>query len=706
MRPIDVFKFNFIRLFSILTLLSIIFNIKAQETTDSVKVKTLEELVVKSERAWIEGDKAVFIPSKSEKNLAYDPITLLQNMNIPTLVSDGNGLRSINGSPVSIFINGEPAEDVDINTFWPKQAKRVEYMENPSDPRFRGARVVVNFIMPKYVVGGVTRLIGIQTIPNFGKYNLSSKLEYKKWTFGALVDAGYTRDHRTNYSGEDEYLDLWYNGEHHDKISNHLEGKNYVRNNNFNVSLNVRHTTPKHAITHSIGFRGNINPGSGSLNSDFWNPDLFSSNSSFSRNNLKSYSPQIRGNYFFQLSNIWSLVFGWNYNLSRNKSVSVYELNGNSPIDNNVEETLNSTAISISPFVRVGKTVTLAMDLKTSMNWYDISYGGSTNLNQNQWRGETDAIFKFYWYPNNKFSISLMPELLTTYWKVGDLKRTTSVDPLISASLYWAPTRKFSMSLYPVVRAVRASAADAGDVMIRQSELIWLKGNPNLKTGTVMNPSINFTWLPANFLSTSASISYNHQTNMIISIYEPATKDREGLIKRYENAAPLDRLYLDANLNFRFLNNRFNVNLQPTFNRDIQHGQYGRTLSWFRMRGSMGYSINNCRLAVVYGGPEKWLSEGGIEQNWKADDWSFTFSYGNGNLNFSASIEDIFHDRMKMKRDIMAGNFQSHKISYATGRSLRLVLTYIFGYGKKVNQSIDVYTPTEVKSGALGTSEK
>lgn len=561
-----MYKSRLQRLFVVLIVFSIAFNIKAQETSDSVKVRTLDELVVKSERAWIEGNKAIFIPSKSEKNLAYDPYSLLKNMNIPMLIADGNGVRSINGSPITIFINGEPAEDVDINTFWPKQAKRVEYMENPADPRFRGAKVVVNFIMPKYVVGGVTRLLGIQTIPNDGRYNLASKLEYKKWTFGALVDAGYLRDHQTKYSGEDAYMDLWYKGEHYDKISDNLEGKNYVRNNNFSVSLNARHSTPKHIITHSFGFKGNINPGSGSENSDLWIPNLFSSNSSFTRNNLKSYSPQIKGNYFFQLTNKWSLLFAWGYMMSRNNSSSIYELNGNGPIKNDVHETVNNASVTLSPYVRLGKGFTVTMDLVSSMNWYDISYGGSANITQNQWRGETNATLKIYWYPNNKFHFSLMPQLLTTYWKVGNLKRTTRVDPLIAASLYWAPSRKFNISLNPNVSAERTTAAEAGDVLIRQSELLWLQGNPNLKTGTHMSQSITFTWLPVNMFSASFYTSYKRQNNMLICIYEPASKDREGLIRRYENAAPADKLYFDANLNFRFLNNKLTLYLQPTFN--------------------------------------------------------------------------------------------------------------------------------------------
>lgn len=40
------------------------FILQAQEANDSVKENKLKEVVVKGERAWIEGEKAVFLPTK------------------------------------------------------------------------------------------------------------------------------------------------------------------------------------------------------------------------------------------------------------------------------------------------------------------------------------------------------------------------------------------------------------------------------------------------------------------------------------------------------------------------------------------------------------------------------------------------------------------------------------------------------------------
>ncbi len=122
------------------------------------KTTTLKELVVTGENAWFEGNKAVFVPRKNEKNLAIDAVSLIDNMGTPLLYVKENQIMSRTGGAVTIFINGNPADDTDLRTFWPQNAIRVEYIQNPDDPKFRGATNVVNFIMKEYTFGGLTKL--------------------------------------------------------------------------------------------------------------------------------------------------------------------------------------------------------------------------------------------------------------------------------------------------------------------------------------------------------------------------------------------------------------------------------------------------------------------------------------------------------------------------------------------------------------------
>lgn len=131
---------------------------------DSTKVTRLQELVVKSKTAWIEGEKAVFIPQKSDRNLSNDAASLLRRMQIPLLNVEGGNIKNVRGQEVTVFINGVRAESTDLATFWPKEALRVEYIDNPSDPRYEGVECAVNFVMRRYEAGGVARVNAYQQV--------------------------------------------------------------------------------------------------------------------------------------------------------------------------------------------------------------------------------------------------------------------------------------------------------------------------------------------------------------------------------------------------------------------------------------------------------------------------------------------------------------------------------------------------------------
>lgn len=154
---------------------------------DSIPAKELNEIVVVGDRGWVENGKIIFIPSRKEKQLANSPETLIKSMHLPMLKEKDGAIISLSGETVTIFINGIKADKIDLSTFWPKDAKRVEYLESPSDPKFEGAKHVVNFIMAQYTVGGVSKLDANQNIPGFGYYSASTKLVHKKMTYGFLA---------------------------------------------------------------------------------------------------------------------------------------------------------------------------------------------------------------------------------------------------------------------------------------------------------------------------------------------------------------------------------------------------------------------------------------------------------------------------------------------------------------------------------------
>lgn len=149
------------------------------EERDSILARELKEFVVTGKKNRIEGNKIISVPSQKEKNLSYDPASLIDMMKMPGIRVKDGGINTIDGSQVTIFINGVRANETDIATFRTEDVVRVEYIHNPADPQYSGEFEVINFIVKEYQAGGVTKAYVSQTFPNMGFYTLSSKAVYK-----------------------------------------------------------------------------------------------------------------------------------------------------------------------------------------------------------------------------------------------------------------------------------------------------------------------------------------------------------------------------------------------------------------------------------------------------------------------------------------------------------------------------------------------
>ena len=92
------------------------------------------------------------------------------------------------------------------------------------------------------------------------------------------------------------------------------------------------------------------------------------------------------------------------------------------------------------------------------------------------------------------------------------------------------------------------------------------------------------------------------------------------------------------------------------------------------------------------------MSVSGMEKSWKQDNWNFAVIYGNNNLYLDLKIEDIFNNHRKSWVQYNSPNLNYHYNYLETGRAISINLTYTFGYGKKVDNRIDITGPESVKT--------
>lgn len=124
------------------------------ETTDSIPVHELQEIVIEAPKVIRKADMDVYHPSKSAVENSKNGMQLLNNLMIPSLsVNDALSSITAAGQTVQVRINGRTATIDQVRALLPETIKRVEWMDNPG-LRYGGANYVLNFIVTNPTLGG------------------------------------------------------------------------------------------------------------------------------------------------------------------------------------------------------------------------------------------------------------------------------------------------------------------------------------------------------------------------------------------------------------------------------------------------------------------------------------------------------------------------------------------------------------------------
>lgn len=682
---------------TIILAIILICNCKLATADDSIPTQLLKEVVVLADNQWIENGVINCIPTKTEKKLSNSPASLIRSMHLPFVKEKNGTIVNLSGEVVQVFINGEKADDVDLATFWPNEVKRIQYLENPLDPKYEGAKIAINFIMSKYIVGGVSRVNLYQKIPNNGYYTASSKLVYKKMTYGFLFSGNYYRDHRSSMKGETTYKDIFYDNVKYELIEREEDNNSINREDGVRCAFNAKYVNEKSRITHTVSFGWNRNPGSGSNSLDSWHPNLFDSYGCLSSLNANSWSPQVMGSYYFKLTDKWYFSGMWKYSFSRNNSNSINQIRSTNPIRNSTDENVHTFKVAILPSYFLSNKCIFQFRSDFEMDWFSTIYKGSTHVMQDQARQSILSEFRFNWNPNKYVSFSVDPGVATSLWKIGDIKEY-SIYPTISTTVNWNPTRKISLNGALQFFMRPTSAIESNPVLVQKSELLWVLGNPHVKNMTSWDAYFQSVYLPKDWFSLSFGFGYVKTFNDVISTYSPASAEMGGLIKETINARPSDNIRANLELRGFFLDDRFSIGISPQWYHTYVRGIYRTKFDCFVLSGNADYTLGNFRLGVSYEGPYRDVSLSGMERSWKQDSWSVALNYGINNLYMELKIQDIFHNHHKSWIRYNSPYFNSRYNYLETGRAISVNLTYSFGYGKKVDNSIDIIGPESTKT--------
>lgn len=665
---------------------------------DSLKVKELGELTVVADAQRTGATKTVYIPTGKQKTTASDGISLLAGMNIPQLSVNpiAETVKTADNQGVGLYINFQPATDEDVSGLNPSDVKRVEYLDFPTDPRFQRAQHVVNFITQTYIYGGYTKLSAKERfMVRSGEASVYSKFAYKAMEYDVMVSGDYDcNSHIGSVSDETYRLESGTirresGTETGQKLQRGLYSAFRVSwNKNDNLSFHnlisfSRINTPQYRTSGYVDF------------SSLYPSEAYHSESPLENNTL-GWNSEL----FASLGRGWSLNGTFRAEYAGNTTTSSYTTEIES-IKNHADEGswfLRGTA-------QANKTLSDKITLFANVS----SGGGRTKID---YSGSSDADNRFrQTFTGITFGVALNYQKIAGSIDGGYAFESNYINgktmddnyPFTHINVQYAPNQKHSVSLWFQYATFSPDATMKNPNIIRQSELMYISGNPDLRCSRNTSANISYTWLHSNTWQLSAYATMFRIANRQIAVYTPDGPDA-AMLKKYQNDGDYNHGQIGASLTGRFLEGRLSFSVAPrlmfyktTGSNSISHYPFTASFSANYYLGNFFFNGYFDSGTSYVDGENAYLRK--IPMSYSAGaGWS---SHG---WNVQLSLVNLFQSSWRLSKDSLTTRwYDSCVTQYGSEyhRRISLSVTYTFNYGRKINQSGELNGEKNISTSIL-----
>jgi hypothetical protein len=652
----------------------------------------LKAVSVEAANALAYSDRTVYLPTGNQRRAAQNAIDLLCHMAIPQIKIDRvTGSVSDNlGKTVEIFINYVAATSEDITGLRTTDVRRVEYLEFPIDPRFRGAQRVINIIVQEYVYGGYTKASAYESFLTglSNEANIYSKFVYKKMTYDFYAGTSNYKRRDEGNSIESVYTLADENGDKYKVDRNLTLGNSKSKNNSYPVSFRALYVADKTQINNTVGFFHNDYKGdeTGTLTYSSFPKETgeYYTGSKF-RNNGVVYE----GSYFFAIRSGWSFdvssSFSYthrNRNTDKIERVSINRYAKENAIDYRVNVSLNKQfSRSNSMLFRFKK--------HARMNW--IRYSGNYAY-YDKFSQDFYTWMAGYNFNNGKWGVNADGGLVWEHTNISGLKND-DVYPFAHLNLIYTFNPKNRLGVFLQYATFSAGVSEMTTTVLRENELMYITGNPNLKNSRSVDADFSYSFFPSNKFALNAFSQFNVRfTPQVIDyrLYDGG----KALLRSWNNGVDY---YINGcvgvSSRFTLLDGNLQLSISPVWYFNRFKGIYNVTHNPFRAEVNATYYWGNLYCQAYYSSPGVGFFTTTGAKYKGHDYYNVAFGWANNNWNIRVVANNFFNKRFSTTTREYSTPLYSEKLIEHTSSyrpCIRVGLIYTFGYGKKVRRDNEI----------------
>lgn len=460
-------------------------SLRQQAIVDSLMSKDLGEVTVEGQSAYSTTTGMTYLPTKRQKSIAQNMTDLLRAMAIPQINVDvrSNDVTDNAGDEVALFINYLPATEEDRQGLRCEDVRKVEYLISPSDPRFRGAKKVLNFIVQEYEYGGYTKLsTALKGTQSFASINSAfSKFVYKKFTYDLFANFRYFDDPHLNYSEDNLYTLLDSDGKPYEFHRAQIVDKGIIRQKQAPLTYRATYNSDKVQIRNTIGYNFLSSPKFYSRGHLFTSSDPNGDNTYFRSNRWRTNSISYTGDYYFVLPHDFSLSVAPGFSYSYNHRYFDYQSTLETPISYDTKENAYAYNLSANLSRKLNSHHTLGLYLYTGGDFNDVKYGIGNSSGPQHFRTYHSTASLKYTFSGGKWYIS-------SYWGLGydvtknNLTKISDVYPRVDLFTRYTINNSNSIDFGLQYQNQVPSSSYKTDEILQRDEILYREGNPFLKS--------------------------------------------------------------------------------------------------------------------------------------------------------------------------------------------------------------------------------